>query len=79
MNTPEKNSSEKEEKTAKVSFLATVFNVLSAVFGVRSSKLRDQDFTQNKLIYFVLTAIGFVVIFILTVFSIVQLVLEKAS
>lgn len=64
---------------SKPGLFATIFSVLSAVFGVRSSKYRDQDFTQNKFQYFVIAGICFVVLFIFSVYSLVQLVLSKSS
>ncbi|MBD2859910.1 DUF2970 domain-containing protein [Spongiibacter sp. KMU-158] len=83
MNQEQKKDSESqtelENNTEKTGALATVFNVLSAAFGVRSSKRRGQDFTQGKFHTFAITAIGFVIIFIFTVFSVVKFVLSQAS
>jgi len=53
-------------------------SVMAAAFGVQSGKNRARDFTHGKPSHFVVLGILFTVIFALTLFGIVQLVLHFA-
>ncbi|SFH39238.1 DUF2970 domain-containing protein [Pseudomonas sp. NFACC45] len=54
-------------------------SVLAAAFGVQSGKNRARDFTHGKPSHFVVLGIVFTVIFALTLFGIVKLVVHLAG
>ncbi|MDR6958479.1 MULTISPECIES: DUF2970 domain-containing protein [Pseudomonas] len=54
-------------------------SVLAAAFGVQSGKNRARDFTHGKPSHFVILGITFTVIFALTLFGIVKLVVHLAG
>lgn len=56
-----------------------VHSVLAAAFGVQSGKNRARDFTHGKPSHFVILGIAFTVIFALTLFGIVKLVVHLAG
>ena len=56
-----------------------VGSVFAAAFGVQSGKNRARDFTHGKPSHFVILGIAFTVIFALTLFGIVKLVVHLAG
>ena len=60
-------------------FLSIVKSVLASAFGVQSSKNRERDFTHGKPLHYILVGLGFTVVFILTLWGIVTLVLRLAG
>jgi uncharacterized membrane protein len=65
-----------EDKVKKPNLIAVIGSVISAAFGVQSSKNRERDFTHGKFRNYVITAIIFVGVFIASVFTVVQIVLK---
>jgi len=63
----------------KVSFISIVQSTLAAAIGVQSEKNRQRDFKHGKPIYFIISGIIFIVVFIAMIMTIVQLVLPTAS
>jgi len=59
--------------------LQMMHSVLAAAFGVQSGKNRARDFTHGKPSHFVILGIAFTVIFALTLFGIVNLVVHLAG
>jgi len=59
--------------------LQMMHSVLAAAFGVQSGKNRARDFTHGKPSHFVVLGIVFTVIFALTLFGIVKLVVHLAG
>ena len=59
--------------------LALVGSIVSAAFGVQSSRNRNRDFKHGRFRNYVITALIFVGVFIAMVFAIVQLVLKQAG
>ncbi|MDB6051907.1 MAG: hypothetical protein JWR17_4653 [Pseudomonas sp.] len=70
------NSSDSNGKPP--TFWQMVQSVMAAAFGVQSGKNRARDFTHGKPSHFVILGIIFTMIFALTLFGIVQLVLHLA-
>ena len=66
-------------KPASVSPLHVVSSVFAAGLGVQSSKNRERDFKQGNFKVFVITGIVFTLLFIATVFGVVQMVLKSAG
>jgi hypothetical protein len=61
----------------KVSFLQAMLSVIQASFGVQSSHNRERDFTKGKLWIFIVSALIFTVVFVLTIAGIVSMVLPE--
>ncbi len=60
--------------------LLNVFkSVMAGFFGVQSSKNRERDFTHGKPIHYIIVGLVFTVIFILSVWGVVSLVLRLAG
>ncbi|AIB41862.1 MULTISPECIES: DUF2970 domain-containing protein [Pseudomonas] len=60
-------------------FWQMLHSVMAAAFGVQSGKNRARDFTHGKPSHFVMLGILFTVVFALTLFGIVKLVLHLAG
>ena len=61
------------------SFWQMLHSVVAAAFGVQSGKNRARDFTHGRPSHFVALGILFTVVFALTLFGIVKLVLLLAG
>jgi hypothetical protein len=70
---------ENDPDKQKPGWLQVVVSVLAAGFGVQSSKNRQRDFKHGSHKTFIITGIVFTLLFIGTVYGIVQLVLKKAG
>jgi hypothetical protein len=70
------NKSDSEEK---VGFLDVLKSVLAAFFGVQSGRNRERDFRHGKPIHFIFVGLLATVLFILTVYGVVRLVLYLAG
>lgn len=73
---PDPSNNEAPEGT-KVSFLQAMLSVVQASFGVQSSKNRERDFTKGRLWIFIVSALLFTVVFVLTIAAIVSMVLPE--
>ena len=60
-------------------FWQMLHSVMAAAFGVQSGKNRARDFTHGKPSHFVVLGILFTVVFALTLFGVVKLVLHLAG
>lgn len=67
--------SPEKQPEAQVPFWRVVISVIQASFGVQSNRNRERDFTQGRFIAFVVAALLFTVVFVLTIAFIVSLVL----
>lgn len=67
----------KDEKS--LNSLQVVSSVMAAGLGVQSSKNRERDFKQGRLGVFIAAGIIFTLLFIGTVFTVVQLVLKGSG
>jgi len=54
-------------------------SVLAAAFGVQSGKNRARDFSRGKPSHFIILGVVFTVLFVLTIFGVVKLVLSLAG
>ena len=72
-----KAPAQKDEKPLNP--LQVVSSVMAAGLGVQSSKNRERDFKQGRLGVFVAAGIIFTLLFIGTVFTVVQLVLKGSG
>ena len=69
----------KPQRDKKPSLFQVIASVLSAGFGVQNSKNRERDFKHGSHRTFIIAGIIFTVVFVATVFGVVQLVLSKAG
>ena len=60
-------------------FWQMVHSVLAAALGVQSNRNRERDFTHGKPVHFLLLGAVFTVLFVVILFSVVQLVLYLAE
>lgn len=65
-----------EQPEEKVNPLQVVGSVLAAGLGVQSSKNRERDFKQGRAGVFIAAGLVFTLLFIGTVYTVVQLVLS---
>jgi hypothetical protein len=54
-------------------------SVLSAALGVQSGKNRARDFSRGKPSHFIILGVLFTTLFVLVIFSVVQIVLHVAG
>lgn len=60
-------------------FITIIGSVFAAAFGVQSKKNQERDFKHGKARIFIVAGVLFTLLFILTVFSVVTLVLKQAG
>lgn len=63
----------------KYSFGSLIKALFAGAIGVQSDKNREKDFSQGRLLHFVIGGIVFTLLFILTIATIVGLVLSNAN
>jgi hypothetical protein len=61
------------------SLLSVLGSVLASMFGVQSSSKREQDFTHGKPVHYIVVGLLVTLVFILTVWGVVQLVMHLAG
>jgi hypothetical protein len=75
---PEQSTKENdnpEMNAEKIPFWRVLLSVLQASFGVQSAKNRERDFTQGKLLPFIVAALLFTLFFVLGVMLAVRFAL----
>ena len=72
-------SNQQPEKTSPPSFGAVLTSALAAVFGVQSSKNHERDFTRGKPIHYIIVGLLVTLVFVLSVWGVVKLVLSNAG
>jgi hypothetical protein len=77
MNT-EKPNEKPVGQPRRMSFWQTVASVLSAFFGVQSSKVRQRDFSSGDPLAFIVIAVAMTALFVLILISVVHLILHFA-
>jgi hypothetical protein len=77
-NQPEETP-EQEGDGQSLNPLQVIGSVFAAGLGVQSSKNRERDFKQGRAGIFITAGVVFTLIFIGTVYTVVQLVLENAG
>ena len=72
-------NTEKKDQQLAPSFLSVLGSVLASMFGVQSSRRHETDFTRGKPIHYILVGLLVTVVFILTVWGVVKLVVGLAG
>ena len=69
-----------KQDTAKTPSLLNVLgSVLAGMFGVQSNRKREEDFTHGKLSQYIVIGLIVTVVFVLTVWGVVSLVMNLAG
>jgi hypothetical protein len=68
-----------QDQARPPSFLSVLWSVLASMFGVQSARRREADFTHGKPLHYILVGLLVTVVFILTVWGVVKLVLRLAG
>jgi hypothetical protein len=59
----------------KISLFSLIQSTAAAAFGVQTQKNRERDFSQGKPHVFIIAGLIFVLVFVLSVYTVVQMVL----
>ncbi len=71
--------SEKKEGARATSLLGVLGSVLASMFGVQSSRKREEDFTHGKPSQYVIVGLLVTVLFMLTIWGVVSFVMKLAG
>ena len=69
----------KQDGAQGPSLLGVLGSVMASMFGVQSNRMREQDFTHGKPSQYVIVGLLVTVVFILTVWGVVSLVMKVAG
>ena len=72
-------TSQDSDKTRAPSFFNVLGSVLASMFGVQSNRKREQDFTHGKPSQYIIIGLLVTVVFILTIWGLVSLVMNLAG
>jgi hypothetical protein len=50
-------------------------SVMASMFGVQSSRKHEEDLTHGKASHYIIVGLGFTVLFVLTIWGVVKLVM----
>jgi len=67
------------EQKANIGLFKVVASVFAAMFGVQSAKNRERDFQHGRPAAYIIVGIIMTVLFVLTVWMVVKLVLGAAG
>ena len=71
--------SQPPDKNPAPSFGAVLASAVAAMFGVQSSKNRERDFTRGKPIHYIIVGLVLTLVFVLSVWGLVKMVLSNAG
>jgi len=71
--------SENNQKPQAPSFIQVLGSVLASMFGVQSNRKREADFTHGKPLQYIVIGLLVTVVFILTIWGVVQIVMKLAG
>lgn len=70
---------EPDQSQDQLSFGQMLASTLWAALGVQNKQNRERDFTRGKATHFIFFGIGFTVLFVLGMYSLVSLVLSGSA
>lgn len=73
------SNKEPSKQPESLSMRQIIGSVLSAALGVQKRANLERDFSQGKARQFIIAGIIFTLLFVLTVYGVVQLVLSQAA
>jgi hypothetical protein len=79
MNQPPSPDTQKEESLPKPTLLQVYISVLSAIFGVQSSKNRERDFARGNPKQFAIVYISIVITIVFSMIMFVRLVIHNMT
>ncbi|MGW8229034.1 MAG: DUF2970 domain-containing protein [Gammaproteobacteria bacterium] len=72
-------SQDKDNQGSTPSLLEVLGSVLASMFGVQSNRKREQDFVHGKPSQYIVIGLLVTLVFILTVWGVVKLVMKLAG
>jgi len=72
-------ATDKQDEQQAPSFFSVLGSVLSSMFGVQSSRKREQDFTHGKPSQYIMIGLLVTVVFVLSIWGLVSLVMSLAG
>lgn len=76
---PSSNDDQKQQPARELGPLDIMKSVGAAMIGVQSDDNRERDFEHGKASHFIVAGIIFVIIFLLTIATVVSIVIESAG
>ena len=70
---------DKKDAARAPSFIDVLGSVLASMFGVQSNRKREQDFTHGKPSQYIVIGLLVTVVFMLTIWGVVTLVMKLAG
>ena len=70
---------DKKDAARAPSFIDVLGSVLASMFGVQSNRKREEDFTHGKPSQYIIIGLIVTVVFMLTIWSVVSLVMKLAG
>ena len=70
---------DKKDAARAPSLVDVLGSVLASMFGVRSNRKREEDFTHGKPSQYIIIGLIVTVVFMLTIWSVVSLVMKLAG
>ena len=72
-------TSQDSDEARPQSFFSVLWSVLASMFGVQSNRRREEDFTHGKPSHYIIVGLLVTLVFVLTVWAVVQLVMKLAG
>jgi len=72
-------AADNEKRDGAPSLGKVLTSVIASFFGVQSNRRRTEDFTHGKASHYIVVGLGVTLLFILTVWGVVQLVLHLTA
>ena len=70
---------DKKDAARAPSFIDVLGSVLASMFGVQSNRKREEDFTHGKPSQYIIIGLIVTVVFMLTIWTVVSLVMKLAG
>ncbi|MDH3559384.1 MAG: DUF2970 domain-containing protein [Gammaproteobacteria bacterium] len=72
-------STENKDQPRAPSLLKVLGSVLASLFGVQSTRNREEDFTHGKPYHYIIMGLFVTIVFILSIWGVVRLVTSLAG
>lgn len=71
-----RHSKEEPEGLKEPSYWQVILSVLSAVIGIQNSRNQERDFTQGRILPYIIVGVVFTFLFVISLIGIVKVVLS---